>query len=154
MAIGDKNREGNTLILGGWKADLYLTPEGNFRIEGHWGGTEEDALELYNKVNGTSLTTLPPISKNAALPHPSTLLPVLKGRTLGAFESESNPGTSHYVIESPEGVITCTCFGFRAPDNCWHYRAVLEIGPKNITQTLVIKQSDLRKEVTNALPSL
>lgn len=47
-------------------------------------------------------------------------------RILGVFESSSHPGEKHYVILSPSGEIYCTCFGFRSPNKCWHYRGMVE----------------------------
>lgn len=49
------------------------------------------------------------------------------GRTLAIFESESNPGDKHYVMLSPSGSIYCTCWGFRSPNKCWHYRGMMDI---------------------------
>lgn len=149
MIIGDKDKEGNTLILGGWKANLYLTPEGLYLISDQLTKEDTMALDLYNGLNNTSLSQLPPLPK----PNPPNLegikLPATTGRVLGAFESQSNPGTYHYVIQYPNGYIRCTCFGYRSPDSCWHYRAIMEIGPKSITETIVVKLENLPKEVSN-----
>ncbi len=60
-------------------------------------------------------------------PEPEGLPLVPKERKLlGIFESKSNPGDKHYVYQSPQGEIYCTCWGFRAPDKCWHYRGMME----------------------------
>lgn len=59
-------------------------------------------------------------------------------KVLGKFESSSEPGTDHYVIQPPEGEIYCTCFGFRSPNKCWHYRMVIEVGPEKITKPIVV----------------
>jgi hypothetical protein len=69
--------------------------------------------------------------KSEALPHlPNAEIPLIppfgKGKVLGIFESESNPGEKHYVILSPSGNIYCTCYGFRSPNKCWHYRGMME----------------------------
>ena len=142
IIIGDKDKKGNTLILGGRNSDLYLTPEGYYLIEGIYSGEESEALRLYNEYNGTSLTSLPKLpTKPKELEGIS--LPFTTGRILGVFESNSNPGTYHYVILSLKGNITCTCFGFRSPDNCWHYRSIMEIGPENIKEPIVVKLKDL-----------
>jgi len=62
------------------------------------------------------------------IPTEITLIPPMgKGRLLGIFESESSPGTKHYVILSPDGTIYCTCYGFRAPNKCWHYRGMMDV---------------------------
>ena len=146
MIIGDKDKEGNTLILGGWKSNLFLTTENTYMIEKSVLSTEEEALELYNSLNNTKLLKLPPLPKtNTKTPGLEGLqLPHTQVRILGAFESESNPGVYHYVIESLKSNITCTCFGFRAPNHCWHHRSIMEIGPDNIKEPIVVKLKDLK----------
>ena len=63
-------------------------------------------------------------------------------RTLGIFESQSKPGDKHYVRITPKGTIYCTCWGFRSPDKCWHYRGMMEvlkeIPIEQITEPLII----------------
>ena len=148
MPIGSKDKEGNILILGGWKADLYYTPDGLFKLDEHYGVTEEEGVYLYNQSNGTTLKSLPYIPP--LIPPPKSIkLPFTKGKVLGIFESGSNPGTYHHVLEHLDKSITCTCFGFRSPDNCWHYRAIMEVGPENLTETIIIKLGDLKKEGQN-----
>lgn len=80
-------------------------------------------------------------------PEPEIGIPLTpKGqRILAKFESQSKPGDFHYVIQPPSGNVFCTCFGFRSPDNCWHYRSIIEIGPDNIKDTLVITLKDFGK---------
>ena len=142
MIIGEKDKKGNTLILGGWKADLFLTKEGLYFIDNQVTKEEEMALDLYNGLNNTSLKALPklPTPNEPALPE-GIKLPNTKGRILGIFESESNPGAYHFVIESLSGNIHCTCFGFRSPNSCWHYNSIMELGPENLPKNnpIVIK---------------
>jgi len=71
-------------------------------------------------------------------------LPVIskEQRVLAKFESHSKPGEYHYVIQTPLGNVFCTCFGFRSPDKCWHYRGTMEIGPENIADTIVLTNKD------------
>lgn len=67
--------------------------------------------------------------KSEALPQPTDApIPVYgQGRTLAIFESESRPGEKHYVNLAPDGTIYCTCWGFRSPDHCWHYRGMIKM---------------------------
>ena len=143
-----KGKEGSTLILGGWKADLYLTPEGLYLIDKDSPETPDTALLLYNLYNNTFLKELPPMPTPKD-PSMDITLPFIppNSRVLGKFQSFSDPDKYHYVIQPGEGAIYCTCFGFRAPDNCWHYRAIREIGPGNISEILEVKISDLKKEI-------
>ena len=132
MQIGDKDKEGNTLILGGWNKDLSLTKEGLFLIDNQVIKKEEMALDLYNGLNYTSLKALPKPPKPTEPTPEGIKLPRTNGRILGIFESESNPGAYHFVIESLRGNINCTCFGFRSPNSCWHYNSIMEVGPENL----------------------
>jgi hypothetical protein len=43
---------------------------------------------------------------------------------LATYPSKSNPKHNYYVIKPPVGEIYCTCFGFKSPKKCWHYRKV------------------------------
>ena len=64
-------------------------------------------------------------------------------RILAKFESNSKPGDFHYVIQTPLGSIYCTCYGFRSPDKCWHYRSIMDIGSDNLKETITITNKDL-----------
>ncbi len=145
IQIGNQDELGNILILGGWKANLYQTPKGTFRLvevkagDCHIAGSEEEALRLYNQFNNTYLTSIP----IPQLKEEGVELPFTKGKILGKFESSSQPGTFHYIIQPPKGEIYCTCFGFRAPNKCWHYRLIMDVGPDKITGTITVA---LKKE--------
>ena len=81
-------------------------------------------FKLTKRLDGTYKSE--PLSE----PQPTeiTLIPPMgKGRILAICESESSPGTKHHVILSPGGAIYCTCYGFRAPNHCWHYRGMIDI---------------------------
>jgi len=81
-------------------------------------------FKLTRKPDGTYKSEPLPQTTNAYIP----LVPSEgKGTILAIFESESKPGDKHYVILSPSGNIYCTCWGFRAPNKCWHYRGMMEI---------------------------
>lgn len=134
MQIGDKDKDGNALILGGWKADLYQIPDGNFLIDGMVLNKEE-ALLVYNKLNNTSLLSIPSPPKEEGI-----ALPVTQGKVLGIFESKTQPGVFHHVIKPPEGHLYCTCTGFLTHHYCWHTDFIKHIGLKNITGTIIMRQ--------------
>lgn len=95
-------------------------------------------FRLLKRPNGTYRSEpLPQPEKEKGIP----LLPK-EQRTLAKFESHSKPGEYHYVIQTPQGNVFCTCFGFRSPDKCWHYKGIMEIGPENIKETLVVTNKD------------
>jgi hypothetical protein len=83
-------------------------------------------FRLTKNPNGTYKSEALP---QTLLPNAPISLPYIPpgGRTLAIFESESKPGEKHYVMLSPNGDIRCTCWGFRAPDHCWHYRGMIKI---------------------------
>ena len=146
MPIGDIDSQGNTLLLGGWKANLYQTPTSSLLIRLVGGGSEGilfkeegKALILYNELNGTNLKAIPRLPK-LEKDEISIGLPFLPpgSRVLGKFESFSEKGKFHYVIETEEKSVYCTCFGFRSPDKCWHYRMIMEVGPEKITGPIVV----------------
>lgn len=97
-------------------------------------------FRLLKKPNGTY--------KSEPLPKPEEEkgieLPVVskEQRTLAKFESYSKPGDYHYVIQTSSGDVFCTCFGFRSPNKCWHYRGIMDIGPENIADTIVVNNKD------------
>ena len=80
-------------------------------------------FRLVRYPNGTYL------SEPLIPPHqtPSIQLIPKEEKILGIFESYSNPGEKHYVIQSPQGTVYCTCLGFRSPNKCWHYRGMVEL---------------------------
>jgi len=109
-------------------------------------GEEETRLEigtytfiLTKNPNGTYKSEPLPQIPDEGIPLP--YIPK-SNKTLAVFESESNPGKKHYVILPPSGEIFCTCFGFRAPNHCWHYRWVMdmlkEIPIESITEPMTI----------------
>ena len=85
------------------------------------------------------LTTLPDgtskseVVKRTFEPEPEPLVQ-LEGTLLSA-PSKSELGLTHYVKLSKDGTIYCTCFGFRAPNHCWHWRAV-----QDVLKTVSIKE--------------
>lgn len=89
-----------------------------------------NTFRLLKRPNGTYRSEpLPQSPKEEGVP----LIPQ-EERTLGIFESQSKLGDKHYVRITPNGTIYCTCWGFRAPNKCWHYRGMMEaIGKGQIT---------------------
>lgn len=66
-------------------------------------------------------------------------------RILGKFESESKPGTFHYVIQLSRGSFYCTCYGYRSPNRCWHYQLITEIGPQSIKETIILTLKEIKE---------
>ena len=83
-------------------------------------------FSLTRNPNGTYKSEALPQTQPPNAPI-SLIPPDGKGRVLAIFESESKPGEKHYVMLSPSGKIYCTCWGFRAPDHCWHWRGMIKI---------------------------
>jgi len=79
-------------------------------------------FRLLKRPNGTYRSEPLPLPKKKE----GILLIPGEEKTLGIFESSSNPGDKHYVRITPNGTIYCTCWGFRSPDKCWHYRGIIE----------------------------
>ena len=79
-------------------------------------------FRLTNRPDGTY--------KSEPLPSPQEEkgIPIIpQGRKLIAIiESQSNPGDKHYLYQEANGEIYCTCWGFRSPNKCWHYRGIKE----------------------------
>ena len=55
------------------------------------------------------------------------ILLIPKRKLLGIFESKSSPGDKHYVYLETNMEVSCTCWGSRAPDKCWHIRGMREV---------------------------
>jgi len=110
---------------------------------------------LLKKPNGTYRSEpLPPLHrKEEGIP----LIPK-EDKTLGIFDSASKPGDKHYVRITPHGTIYCTCWGFRAPDKCWHYRGMMEaiksgqLHPNDLKEPLIIKLEEPRKKLALETP--
>ena len=147
MPIGDIDSQGNTLLLGGWKADFYQTPTNSFLIRLVGGGSEDTlfkeegkALTLYNELNGTNLQGVPRLPK-LERDEISIGLPILPpgSRILGKFESFSEKGKFHYVIETEEKSVYCTCTGFGVHHHCWHHTMIMTLDRKKIPDTIIVR---------------
>jgi len=99
-------------------------------------------FRLLKRPNGTYRSEPLPL-----LPKEEKGIPLVpqEERTLGIFESASNPGDKHYVRITPNGTIYCTCWGFRSPNKCWHYRGIMEaikeghLNLDNLKEPIIIK---------------
>lgn len=148
MSIGDRDKEGNTLRLGGWKADVWQTPYNRFRVTLRENpetfsacDTEKEVVKLYNDLNNTKIKALPNLPVRAEGERPPSHVPFPEGsKLLGVFESKSEPGTFHYTIQYPSGVISCTCKGSIHGDH-WHTDLVKDILARGIKieKPIVIK---------------
>ncbi|KKK85480.1 hypothetical protein LCGC14_2772880 [marine sediment metagenome] len=139
MQIGNKDKEGNTLRLGGWKADVWQTPYNRFRVTvgDNFSAyeTEEEAVKLYNDLNNTKLKVLPQLPIGTG-EKPPAHIPFPEGsKLLGVFESKSEPGTFHYTIQYPSGEISCTCKG-SIHGSHWHTDLIKDI----LSQGIVINK--------------
>lgn len=156
MQIGDRDKQGNQLRLGGWKADVWQTPYNRFRvaITGDPSkfsaiDTEEEAVKLYNHMNSTKLKELPKLPSQFSEDKPTTDVPLPKGsRILGKIESKSRVGEFNYIVQYPSGEVICTCTGFGYRHYCWHTNLIKDILNQGITidRPIVIKYT---KEPTN-----
>ena len=54
LQVGETDSQGRTLIVGGWKADLFATSEG-YEILGQQIPSGIEALRVYNEQNHTQL---------------------------------------------------------------------------------------------------
>jgi hypothetical protein len=79
-------------------------------------------FKLLKRPNGSYKSEpLPPSQEEKGIP----IVP--QGRKLIAiFDSQSNPSDKHYLYKEANGEIYCTCWGFRSPNKCWHYRGIKE----------------------------
>lgn len=139
--IGDLDKDGNRLRLGGYKASAWESPLGIFYlrdrltlelydvVEG-----EEKGLEAYNRLNGTKTKWFPP---------EKYLKTRIGGpRVLGEFESSSSKGVFYRVTINSNNEITCSCRGFTSHGHCWHYDTIIDLGGKTIKTPIRITLKD------------
>lgn len=122
MQVGDTNRQGNTLILGGWNSDLFRTKTGRFITGVQVLDSEEEAINAYNGLNGTSLPT----------DYISSWFQPWYEETKGVNKeykvpSRSHPGEYYRVNIDPLGNYFCNCPGFMYRNECWHIDAIKEL---------------------------
>ena len=122
LTIGDKDKQGNTLILGGWQADLLRTKTGKFIIGVKVLESEAEAVDTYNELNGTN--------------HPTDYISrvfqpwyerVKKVNKEYKVPSRTHPEEFYRVKLDPLGNFSCNCPGFLYRNKCWHIEAVEEL---------------------------
>jgi hypothetical protein len=65
-------------------------------------------------------------------------------KTIGVFDSKSNPGTEHKVTHMPaSGEIECSCKGFMYNGSCSHIQRVLADNTGGIRMTLERERADI-----------
>ena len=132
MQIGDKDKEGNILRLGGWKADIWQIPYNRFRVtvgdKFSACDTEGEAVKLYNDLNNTKSKELPKLPDYVTEDKPETEIPLPEGaKILAKLESKSRIGEFNYVVQYPDNTIICTCAGFGYRHYCWHTDMIKDI---------------------------
>lgn len=102
--------------------------------------SEEREVQIGSNI--FRLVTLPDGSyesffvRSTSEPEPEPLIPPTG--TLAEVPSRSTPGVKHYVLSTSTG-IKCTCFGFRAPEHCWHYKLVKSVLDEGVTLEELIR---------------
>lgn len=121
LTIGKKNKAGDTLVLGGWNADLFRSPSGIFKIGNEVLIGTGTAVDAYNRWNGTKL----PDDYIERYFHPF-MEKNFSGKKVLRVPSSS--GKASYDVTIDEyGDITCTCKGFEIRHKCRHSDAVREL---------------------------
>jgi len=121
MEIGDKDRYGNTLVLGGWKENLLRTSTGKFIVGVQVLDTEKAAMEAYNAHNCSELPTnyisesfQPWFEKNKVANR--------------EYDVPSSRGNTVYQVKFDKlGNTTCNCPGFLFRRDCWHIKAIKDL---------------------------
>ena len=136
LTVGDLDTEGNMLFLGGWNANILLTPEDKYvvistRVEGikpFYTDSDEKALEAWNWMNGMDskpgeLRKIIESIRRHKEKDQSTKEIVFSNpsyRVMGRFSSESKPGIVYEVRENKSGSLYCTCPGYSYRRTCRH----------------------------------
>jgi hypothetical protein len=95
--------------------------QGDIRIGG-------GIFHLYRKDDGTYLSKCISMSPcKSSTTKDQSAREDMKPRIVAEFESSTKPGTYHYVTYFPSsGEYKCSCYGFRSPNKCWHYREAVK----------------------------
>ena len=122
VSIGVKDENGNLLILGGWKANLWRLRDGLFAVGEDRTVAADYAIELYNFYNGSKL----PVDYIQTVFEPWYEKQYI---IVAKVPSRTNPRKSYNVTRSPEGELICDpkCRGFKFYGYCWHTEAVKEL---------------------------
>lgn len=121
ISIGQKDEEGNLLILGGWNENLLRTPKGYFKVGKRSYINSGEAIGAYNEANETKLqkdyveTYFKPWYEKK-----------YGGRTTLTVPSSS--GDKTYEVSVDEfGNVSCNCPGFMYRGKCRHSDVVKEL---------------------------
>ncbi|MEM3426792.1 MAG: hypothetical protein QW212_00830 [Nitrososphaerales archaeon] len=140
MQLGDKDSRGNILLCGGLAADVWLKPDGTYFLKMEDNGEEipaptyEDALSMYNELNGTKIASFPTLEwiykvrRRLALQSVETRLPA------GAQIIAEYPGVTDpvpHLVYRTGNTIRCTCKGFLYRGTCRHVQGVSDAVQNN-----------------------
>ena len=120
VSVGQKDEQGNLLILGGHRADLWRSKNGLYFIAGDAFANSEQAMELYNSLNETKLP-LDYVWKGFQVWYEKQLVVVAN------VPSRTDPTRTYAVRRNPSGELTCECQGWMYRGYCWHTEAVKEL---------------------------
>ena len=116
VSVGKRDKGGNLFILGGHMANLWRLKNGLYEVNGEKVASEEDAVELYNSYNGTTLR----------LDYVSAVFnPWYEKQFKVVAEVPSATSNAVYTIRrNPDGKLLCECKGFMFRGTCWHVEAI------------------------------
>jgi len=125
--IGNKDRKGNLLILGGRNANIWRTPSGMYIVGVNVVPDAETAVDSYNKLNGVTWD-LDHITKNFQPWYDKNKLGIGEGGTRFITKVPSRSSNKEYNVSYDQnGNLMCDCPGFRFRGECWHTEAVAEL---------------------------
>lgn len=122
VSVGQRDKGGNLLILGGHKANLWRLKSGLYSTGGETTPFGEEAVELYNGFNNTTLRS----DYIRAVFNPWY---ANQFRVIAQIPSDSKPGVIYDIVRTPEGELLCDpkCEGFRFRHDCKHVQYVRQI---------------------------
>jgi hypothetical protein len=156
--IGDRDSLGNTLRLGGKNVSIWERPDSSFLLsftdkkETFYVKSEKEAIEWYNKVEGSNhfaLPVLPPLrtisqKKKKKDEEEEPLILPEGAHLLGKFESLSRPGKFYTVVRYSKGETRCTCWPFIRNSDCNHYQLIKSVLLKLPVEKLIEKPITVR----------
>jgi hypothetical protein len=120
LKVGDTDKKGSILVLGGQKVSLWKAKNNLYFIGDTITISPTIAVREYNKANNTKLEDSyiekyfePWYQKHA--------------RLLIDVPSRSENGKYYSIRKEVDGSLTCECPGFRFRKTCWHIEAVQEL---------------------------
>lgn len=128
VSIGDKDKKGNLLILGGRNADIWRTANNTYIVGETVIGEPETAIDSYNKLNGVNLD-LDYTEKTFQPWYDKNRLGIGKGgsRFITKVPSRTKVDKNYNVSYDQNGNLTCDCPGFTYRGECWHIEAVADL---------------------------